>query len=1045
MNINSGKYTGKYIGAATLAHEITHALQDYDKAQYGELKDFITSEVLSEEELARLVNVQLNLEPNLTPGAALDEVIANGCAKMLLDSEAIQKLAEENRTLFGWIKDKIDEITGSINAAYEEIDLSDDLDVYKAARAFQKAQAEIRERFNNILLTANANKGAEKITGKKISADGGRVQNMAIDNKRNVIVDEDVTPQTVLKTLTDIINEETEDRDFTFPLLKHTPQVYIDQCDFTDRSVVMHANKAWEAMRDDKADYHALGISGMVRIICGMFNPDSIIYQTKGRNAERYAAVIKDEQGEALAVIEFDDRRQGKGSVAGEDGRYNTLVTAYDKLLPWMDYETFSDYVDSLYEKEGNYEVYERKGDNKYEVPEEWLVLSEQLSGQLSETSFDMSITEEAGKIKSQNQKLSAEDKAWDEMTEEEKQAEINSSMTMQQAKTMVEKAYTAAGIREWYDGKYRNGDEWLKAEGSSEVAMYIENEYELQRKYINSNPRIVDYEYTIEDVLDAYLNGTLTGKTKAAKTRVDASQSRGYQDSRFYAPNFGKADAETWAKANEKVTKKNQDEVYEARKNILLAAHAGNIEQTLGITSSELNKKLRSWSRYSASARSTSESINRNVAAENQWTGIQNSSILNGMSVSDEDIRSMVKDITGESSEYQRRYIGNAMLALDTHIDWSWLSFEFKRGAADPNRRSVRGFYNNNDRKITIGGSSYQNTVSHEMGHALDSQWERELFGQKREGYLSENSYKDSLIPDDEGRQFYRNFRSFVDDLTDVNVNYSEYTMEPKEVFARFIAKFVEWTQSTAGAYVYTDSLIDYGDKFSSRHYVEFAKLLQEKAAWDAKRATEGKAQYQKLGISETEEEKKARAKAFSDLKAENRILKTRAEYWKSQTRKTKANTVRQQDVNKLTNELLKKYDSRADKEGIRNSLQELGNWLVQTSGENLSYDELYAKAEAIAEEIIDENYVLLDNSQKEMRDRRLSADKKVPEAKASGTFLFMILLTSAGCGRSSPGAEAAPSRRGSSARCRPDARCRAPRPSWSRRRAPGWSCGRC
>ncbi|MBQ3480860.1 MAG: hypothetical protein IJH48_00765 [Oscillospiraceae bacterium] len=82
-------------------------------------------------------------------------------------------LAEKNRGLFGWVADKVNEITGRINDAYDEIDLSDDIGVYEAARIFQRSENEIRERWNKLLVTANENKAAENVTGKKISAGKG--------------------------------------------------------------------------------------------------------------------------------------------------------------------------------------------------------------------------------------------------------------------------------------------------------------------------------------------------------------------------------------------------------------------------------------------------------------------------------------------------------------------------------------------------------------------------------------------------------------------------------------------------------------------------------------------------------------------------------------------------------------------------------------------------------------------------------------------------------------------------------------------------------
>ena len=112
----------------------------------------------------------------------------------------------------------------------------------------------------------------------------------------------------------------------------------------------------------------------------------------------------------------------------------------------------------------------------------------------------------------------------WDDMTEDEQRAEINAAMTMEQARTMVQKAFVAGEIKEWYGGEYRNGDEWLRAQGADEVAMYIENEYELQRKYINSNEHINNEDYTIIDVLEAYLAGTLTGKVKKAVEKLVGS-----------------------------------------------------------------------------------------------------------------------------------------------------------------------------------------------------------------------------------------------------------------------------------------------------------------------------------------------------------------------------------------------------------------------------------------------------------------------------------------------------------------------------------------
>ena len=81
-------------------------------------------------------------------------------------------------------------------------------------------------------------------------------------------------------------------------------------------------------------------------------------------------------------------------------------------------------------------------------------------------------------------------------------------------------------------------------------------------------------------------------------------------------------------------------------------------------------------------------------------------------------------------------------------------------------------------------------------------------------------------------GVQFHSNFSLFVDSLTDVSDNRNEYSNDRKEVFARFFAKFVEWTDNLAtGINSYRYESNSYDDKFTQTQYAEFARLLQEKA----------------------------------------------------------------------------------------------------------------------------------------------------------------------------------------------------------------------
>ena len=417
-------------------------------------------------------------------------------------------------------------------------------------------------------------------------------------------------------------------------------------------------------------------------------------------------------------------------------------------------------------------------------------------------------------------------------------ETQINQSMTMDEAKQMVQRAFVLGGIQEWYDGEYKNGDEWLKAQGADEVALYIENEYALQEKHLNKIQGIINDEFYVADVLEAYLEGTLIGKEKPKAKRLDVSVNHRVNDTRFYSPQRIENIKQLFDVATQKLTAKNRAEVTSARAKVLLFAHNSGASELLGLSQAELNKKLRSWSGYSAGAREASERLNRGVADSNKWTGIENCSWLYKNQVTTEELESLVKNVEGAASDYEKLYIARTMLALDTHIDWSWLSFEFDT-FANVNKKQVgigrcNGFYRNDERKIVVSHNK-PHTVAHEMGHALDYQWGRDLgFSNSA---LTDTYRNTERITDADTKQFFDNFKIFLDSLTDNGDIRSEYTQDPKEVFARFVARFVQWVDNTGGNRTYNTETDYYNDKFTASNYIEFVKLLQEKAMLDAKK----------------------------------------------------------------------------------------------------------------------------------------------------------------------------------------------------------------
>ena len=416
----------------------------------------------------------------------------------------------------------------------------------------------------------------------------------------------------------------------------------------------------------------------------------------------------------------------------------------------------------------------------------------------------------------------------------------IASAMDMATCKQMIERIYRIVNPNQYEDTPiYKNAEHWLELVGASEVAMYVDNEYLIQEKYLNNIPALIDGDIYSEDIIEAYQDGALNGgNNKKQAVRLNISENIEGEDSRFFAPQKVDEAKKLYEVAKQKVTNANRQEVMQARARILIFAHNKGAVEALGITQTELNKNLRSWANYSSKAREMSQRFNSGVAFSNMWTGIENSSYLYNSSVSEEDFASLVGNIEGRSTEYERRYIANTMLALDTHIDYTGINFIF---GANFEKGSVRGTYSDGDRTVRVRGGAGQNTVSHEIGHAIDHQWQRDVWrfvgrdsSSRTNNGLSEGRTNFDLITDEEVKQWVKNFFVFVDNISDSGSISSEYTQSKNEVFARFVAQFVEWTSQIATGRNQSFGYSGFNDKFTAAQFIEFVKILQEKAKLD-------------------------------------------------------------------------------------------------------------------------------------------------------------------------------------------------------------------
>ena len=159
LDINAGKNrVGDMSETAVLltaSHELTHFIQEYNPAQYEQLRDFVVERLMEAEDvdLDALVQRHQKNQPGLSYDEALDEVVADGCQMMLKDSQAAAALAKQNRSLAGnirswlrkWVK-RLQEAMRGLTARSRE------------ARAMEQYARELQKIWDNALVQAAENR-----------------------------------------------------------------------------------------------------------------------------------------------------------------------------------------------------------------------------------------------------------------------------------------------------------------------------------------------------------------------------------------------------------------------------------------------------------------------------------------------------------------------------------------------------------------------------------------------------------------------------------------------------------------------------------------------------------------------------------------------------------------------------------------------------------------------------------------------------------------------------------------------------------------------
>lgn len=846
IRVDLNAYNGRGLTLNALAHELTHFIQQWSTKKYKVLVDFLMKEYESTDLTMheRVLREQKRLEDirgenkKVSYDEAYDEVVANAMSKMFDDGNMVEKLAklkEQDKNLAQKLWEGFKDILSKFLGIYKNQSalFQDAADLMQMKETFEQLQnmfaealVEASENYQAALTVAESqtltdvgeNRKTEHFSDSPLTrrsvkqrSVGSTHEKMSSTAAAEILGIENIAKfSDSVKEAISVLGEFYVSVDTNKPVLGFRKTISASNLEgsLIAKNVLKREGSSGSAYRYD--DGHAIRISN------------------HSANANNFVG-----DGEHLSIALFErgkmnDFVEGESNVIEAvfrqrylDGHPDALKQVIHDIAQFIANGEYHDTAGAMHYNFSGTEAFKEQAKKRMAMDE---TARKQQDNRYSYQETDLDSTEH----------------------------KINTSMTMAEAKRMIETAYRVNNIAEYYEGEYADAEDWLRKVGSDEVEMYIENDYDLQARYINSNEDILNEEYRIADVLEAYLAGTLIGKEKPKPKRLDVSQSTRLKDNRFYSPQKIKNAKATYELAKQKAIGKDVNAINRARAEILLFAHNKGAAELIGISQAELNKKLRSWSNYSATARDISSKINAGVAEENRWTGIENSSYINKAKVTNEDIERLVASVEGDSKGYERKYIARVMLAADTHIDYSKLKFKFASSQqvnADNQRGGrVLGFYDDTNRLIEVTHDK-PNTVAHEMGHYIDAQWGRDLIGTDSDHLFLTRGVNADMVRaryGEPGVQFLNNFKLFINSLSDVNQNYNSYYNDRGEIFARFFARFIEWTDNIAtGNKYYSYESTMYNDKFTHAQFVEFARLLQEKALLDGKEVSKGDEQY--------------------------------------------------------------------------------------------------------------------------------------------------------------------------------------------------------
>ena len=179
--------------AFTMSHELVHFVKEYSPAKFKVFADFLMEEYgkhgVSTSTL--LANKMAELKEN-DPDKAFEEMIADACETMLLDSNVMLKLAKLKQIdldLFEKIRLHILDILNKIRAEYKSMNYAPTSDEAKALLKMEDVIEQLYEKFEDMVVDATENyqaiQNSNEIVFGKTSVDLGKTESGVKNQLKN--------------------------------------------------------------------------------------------------------------------------------------------------------------------------------------------------------------------------------------------------------------------------------------------------------------------------------------------------------------------------------------------------------------------------------------------------------------------------------------------------------------------------------------------------------------------------------------------------------------------------------------------------------------------------------------------------------------------------------------------------------------------------------------------------------------------------------------------------------------------------------------------